>query len=397
MRIIQLNSTYNFGSTGKLTRYLHENFLDSGHDSIVLYGRGKKIKFPDTYKIGNSFESFINLIMTRILNRHAEGNIMSTSITLKKIDQFKPDIILIHNIHGYYINYKSLINGIKKRNIPIVFLLHDSWLFSGSTAILDTGDIDWENLSNRQISQLGKKYPKHFFANKKSILRNINLKYRLLNDINFNFVAPSEWIKKNFQKSFLKQNKISVIHNGIDLSEFYPERHVKNSKKIILGVSMEWYEGKGLEYFIRMAKDLPEKYEIILVGIDKNLKRTLPGNIISYERTSSIAELRELYSKADIFINPTMIDNFPTVNIEAQACGTPVITFDTGGSAEIIQNGSGAYVEKGNYDELLKKITSWPYKNERIIEKCVTNSERFSKEYMAKQYLELFNKILENK
>lgn len=396
MKIVQINSVFNYGSTGRIVKSIHTKLLNNGYESYVLYGRGPKAKEENVYKIGNRLGFILNVISTRLFNRHGEGNYIATYKLISKLKKIDPDIVQLHNIHGYYINYKILFNYLKKSNIKVVWLLHDRWTISGSSAFYDSNELEWENPSSNQLRKISKFYPKYFYFSDKSAITNYKKKKKLFTLKKLVLVSPSEWQAKILRKSFFSKTKIKVINNGINLEAFKPLKGIENiEKKIILGVANKWDNNKGLATFNELANDLGENYEIILVGTDNSVIQQINPRIKCVNRTKTISELVELYSKADVLVNPTLDDNFPTVNIEAQACGTPVITYDTGGSGESITTSTGLVIEKGNYNMLLESIKAWPKKNPQIITFCYENSDKYSEDNMVNSYINLYKSILE--
>lgn len=399
MRILQINSVYGYGSTGRIVENLHRSIQESGNESFVIYGRGEKKRDPNIYKIGNKIEQGIDLLATRLFNRHGQTNFFTTQQMIKKIEEIKPDIVHLHNLHGYYVNYVKLLEYLKHTEIKIVWLLHDPWIISGSSAELGGLNYDWERLPNiRKLNDISNEYPKHSKWSIKQSHKNFEIKKALLSNYNIHFVTPSFWLSKIIKDSYLQENKIEVIHNGIDLEKFKYLGKVYDKNYIeILGVANVWGETKGLNFFNQLAHDLDESHLITLVGVTAEQMENIHPNINCIERTNSIDELVEIYNRADVFVNPTLYDNFPTVNLEAQACGTPIITFDTGGSSECIVEGVGIAIEDRNYLEMKDRIINWPKKNEMIVQRCVTNSEIYGLSIMGNNYLKLYEKIIVDK
>lgn len=214
-------------------------------------------------------------------------------------------------------------------------------------------------------------------------------------------ITPSQWLADLVKQSFLKEYPVKVIHNGIDLSVFKPtpsdfrEKHqIGEKKKILLGVAFGWGARKGLDISIELSKRLdPEKYQIVLVGTDAQVDKQLPSNIISVHRTQNQKELAEIYTAADVFVNPTREDNYPTVNMEAIACGTPVITFQTGGSPEMIDEKTGMAVDAGDISRLEEEIericNEMPYSRED----CLKRAKQFDAQICFERYVELMENI----
>ena len=395
MRILQINSVYGYGSTGRIVENLHHAIIQSGHESYVIYGRGKTNDDPNVYKIGNAIEQGIDLLATRLFNRHGQTNFFATQKMIKKIEEIKPDIVHLHNLHGYYVNYIKLLEYLKKSKIKVVWLLHDPWIISGSSADEGGLNYDWEGVPSLiKLVNISREYPKHSKWSSKQSLKNYALKKRLLGDTDIQFITPSKWLADIMGKSYLKGSKIDVIHNGIDLKQFrYLGKEYRTKTIQILGVASVWERRKGLKYFNQLAEDLGDKYSITLLGITPAQKKDIHPSIICIERTESIEELVQLYNKADIFVNPTLFDNFPTVNLEAQACGTPVVTFDTGGSGESVTSKTGKLAKRENYTQLLNYVMSFSKKNDETILNCIENAKEYSKELMMSNYLSEYIKI----
>ncbi|MFW3361842.1 glycosyltransferase [Aerococcus viridans] len=397
MKILQINSTYLQGSTGKIVSDIHQLLLENGHESYVIYGRGKKREEKNIYKVSNYLEIFGDIFFTRTFNKHSESNWIATLKIIKLLKDIKPDVIHLHNIHGYYLNYGMLFKYIKKCNIPIIWLLHDQWAISGGAAHFDIDNLDWNNPRPVDLRKVNRTYPLTLNHSVKIARNNYLKKKRSFTYENLTIVTPSNWLKEIIKRSYLSNNEIQVINNGINLNIFKPSKNSRNdSKIIILGVANIWSSTKGLDVFNKLARDLNEEiYKIIVVGVNKKQIDEISKSIISYERTDSIEELVNIYSEADIFINPTLEDNFPTVNLEAQACGVPVITYNTGGSSENISTKVGKIVEKGDYNNLLLTIKEYRKKSKDTIDIATKFASKYSKENMLNQYLDLYKKVMQ--
>ena len=214
-------------------------------------------------------------------------------------------------------------------------------------------------------------------------------------------VTPSEWLAGLVKQSFLKDYSVQVINNGIDLSVFKPtesnfrEKYNCEGKKVLLGVAFDWGERKGLDVFIHLAKWLDDSYQIVLVGTDDNTDEMLPDNMISIHKTQNQRELAEIYTAADLFVNPTREDNFPTVNIEALACGTPVLTFRTGGSPEMLDETCGAVVECDDVAAMEREIIRLTNEQSLCEKNCLTRAKSFDGSKCFEKYIELYDMICE--
>jgi len=358
MRVLQINTTLNTTSTGRITEEIGQTLQIHGHESYVAYKRmGPAGSTSNLMKIGNDLDVYLHGLKTRILDRHGFGSAKATRKLIGDIKKTDPDIIGMHNLHGYYLNIEVLFNYLKEVQKPVVWTFHDCWPFTGHCAYFDMVDCKkWKTECNN--CPLTHAYPASWYLDNSK--KNFNKKKNLFQGLeNLTIVTPSKWLKDLVKQSFLKDYPVKVINNGIDLERFKPvdsaevkEKHSLKGLKVILGVASVWDKRKGLEHFIELSKLLDEDLRIVLVGLNKNQIQSLPRKIIGVERTESIEELVALYSCADLFVNPTLVDNFPTTNLEALACGTPVITYKTGGSPEAVDERTGVVVEKGNIENL---------------------------------------------
>jgi len=399
MKIMQINSVINYGSTGKLARDLYDFLESRGHECVIAFGRGTSTPGYKTIKIGSEIDQIIHLLRSRFIDRHGFGSKLATKKLIKKINEFKPDVIHLHNLHGYYLNIQILFEYISRNNIPVVWLLHDQWPISGHSAYFDLdtdGSIPSKLLNRKELS----KYPSTIGFS--SFQKNLKDKKNIFTSCNnMTIVTPSNWLSDVMKLSFLNKYQIKTIYNGIDTTLFQID-HSKTfllkkewnatNKLIILGVASVWDERKGLRDFIQLANVLPvEEYQIVLVGIDNSKITDLSDNIICIKRTNDINELKDIYNASDIFVNPTYFDNFPTVNLEALACGTPVITYETGGSSESLNLITGSVVKQGDINSLLVEIKKWGRKTTTVSKRCRARVlSKFTKEISNEQYVQIF-------
>ena len=314
------------------------------------------------------------------------------------IENIKPDIIHLHNIHGDWINLKILFSYIKEKKIPVVWTLHDCWSFTGRCSHFEVNDCKkWKTgcykCKNKKV------YPiTYFFDFSKKLWKE---KKELFNELNCHIVVPSKWLGQYVKDSFLGQYPIYVIHNGIDTNIYHHiddkcEYIDKNQKKIILGVANSWSKRKGFEDFIKLAKKLDSNiYQIVMVGLNDEQMKKIPKNIIGIKRTTNQYELVKLYSSADIFVNPTYQDNYPTTNLEAVACGTLAITYNTGGSPESMIS-QDCILEKGDITGLYNMIVS-VCNNKPYTHKFLQNyaKNKFDKTIVFQEYIKVYKKIME--
>ena len=358
-RILFINSVCN-GSTGTICKNLYKAAVEEGHECCIAYGRGEAPKGFKTIKIGNKLDIYLHVLKARLFDASGFGSKQATKELIKKIDEFKPDIIHLHNIHGYYVNIEILFKYLKEHpEIKKIWTLHDCWAFTGHCPHFEYEKCEqWKNECKKCIRR--NEYPK-------SLIDRCNRNYWLkkssfTNVDNLMLVSPSNWLMNLIKDSFFKEYPIEVINNGVDTSIFkhtesnIKERYGIKNKKVILGVASVWDKKKGLDTFIEISKQLDNEYQIVLIGLNKKQIKKLPSNIIGITRTEKVEELVKWYSAAEVFFNPTLEDNYPTVNLEAIACGTPVITFNTGGSSECTCADESRIVYSGSVNESIEKI-----------------------------------------
>lgn len=385
-KLVQIN-VVSTGSTGKIMTDIALLAQANNYETYCFFGRGKKT-LKNQIKINSKLAIYFHILLARF-GFNGRGSYFETKRLVKKLEKINPDIIHLHNIHGYYLNLKVFFNYLQKYQGKIIWTLHDCWTFTGHCAYFTiSGCKKWQkgcfNCPNL------KSYPKVLFDTTK---KEYNLKKELFLKLNnLTLVTPSEWLKKLVKKSFLKDYFLKVINNGIDLTIFkptydetiYKKYNISKDKKIILGVANIWEERKGLNDFIELAKILPNSYQIVLVGISSKLKNKLPSQIIAIQRTENQEELAKLYTIATIFFNPTYEDNYPTTNLESLACKTPVITYDTGGSKEIIKD-YGYIIKPKEFSEILKILKDLP--DLKLTDKLLSS---INKENKYLEYLNLY-------
>lgn len=401
-KLLIINVTANWGSTGRIAEEIGQTAILNGYETYFAYSRYTTRSKCNLIKIGSHFNNMIHLIESRLFDNHGLG--LSSRLTTKKfireIEKIKPDIINIHQLLGYYINIKILFEYLSKTNIPVVWTFHDCWPFTGHCSHFIRFNCNkWKTECFSCPNRKG--YPKSIFLDNSK--NNYKRKKKLFTKINkMIIVSPSNWLSEFVKESFLMQKQILTINNGTDLNVFKPiNNNLKsklglNNEKIIIGVASVWTQAKGLHDFIKLSELLSDEYKIILVGLNKKQKESLPANIIGIERTESVHELAELYSIADVFVNPTYSDNFPTTNIEALACGTPVITYKTGGSPEAIDKETGIVVEQGNIIQLKEAIELIAKNKSKYSENCRERAVNlYNKQDRFNDYIKLFNSLTE--
>lgn len=395
MKVLQINTVCGIGSTGRIATDIHKMLIDEGHESYIAYGRYLPKNCNNAIKIGSKVDNYTHALKTRIFDKHGFGSVQATHRFIGKVKEIDPDIIHLHNIHGYYINIEVLFNYLKEANKPVVWTLHDCWSFTGHCAYFDYAECNlWKTKCNNNCPQK-KAYPASLFLSRAE--SNFEKKKNIFTSVKkMTIVTPSDWLAKLVKESYLNKYAVQVINNGININTFKPIesnfREINNIKNkfIILGVANIWDQRKGLKDFIKLSYMIDDRFRIVLVGLDNKQLKSLPKNIIGIKKTSSVEELAKIYTTSDVFFNPTYEDNYPTVNLESISCGTPIITYNTGGSPETLNN-NGFIVNKGDIKKV-KKIVYELLNNPFVIK----NSTTYNKSSTYIKYLNLYKGFLEN-
>lgn len=397
MKIIEINAVP-YGSTGKIAKSISNICNENGIQAFFAYSWTKLKKSnqsKDEILIGSFLGKLFHIIFGKLTGLESHLSIVDTIIFVNKLNKIKPDILHIHILHSWYLNIPILFNYIKNNNIKVIFTMHDCWDFTGHcTHFENINCFKWKKYCHN--CPLKHSYPYSLFDNSKFMYKFKKKYFSLIND--YIVVTPSIWLNNYVSKSFFQPKELITINNGIDLSVFKPtksffiENNNLKGKIIILGVSRDWGYSKGLDIFNKLASDLDDDYKIVIVGIKDN-KLYLNKKILSIPKTENQEELAEIYSSASLFVNPTREDNFPTVNIESIACGTPVITFDTGGCSEIVNQSCGVVVEKNNYKLLKDTIIANNDLKLKIYDKCVMEAKKFDMNERFYDYVKLIKKI----
>lgn len=350
------------GSTGGIMMKEHRELLAAGEESYVFWGRGREAEKPNEMKFASDAEVKLDVLQTRIDGKAGFHSKNATRRLLARLDENQPDVVHLHNLHGYYVNIEMLFKWLANHKCKVEWTLHDCWAFTGHCAYFTyVKCAQWKDRCaySKPCSQLNT-YPKTY--SKASCSWNFEQKKRVFNLVpvdRMKLITPSQWLANLVGESFLKGYHVEVRHNTIDTSVFKPtpsdfrERYGIGDRFMILGVASPWTDRKGLSDFVKLAGELDsEKYAIVLVGLSDNQVEKLPEGIVGLIRTDSREELASIYSTADVLFNPTAEDNFPTVNLEAEACGTPVVTYDTGGCSETVNDGNSRVVN-GRIEALL--------------------------------------------
>lgn len=394
MKIVQINSVFGRGSTGKICLGIADLLEKEEISNVVLYS-GNYVENPHGIRYTQNKNVKFTVLKSRIYGNFGFNSVRETKKLISKLDDMSPELVHLHNIHSHNCHFEMLLAYLKERNIKTVWTFHDCWCFTGYCTYFDVVHC---NKWKKGCHDCPQKKAFSFFFDKSSKL--YHKKKAAFEGLNLTIVTPSKWLADIIKESFLKDMSVRIINNGIDLNIFQPMESQKigikkaDDEKIVLGVADVWGYRKGLDVFVKLLDRLPENYKIILVGTDRKVDKLLPKNIISIHRTNNQKELAEIYSAADIFVNPTREDNYPTVNMEAIACGTPVLTFQTGGSAEILDETCGSIVECDDIDALEKEIIRICETTPFSKENCMKHAKTFDQNERYMEYVEFYKELL---
>ena len=396
MKVLFVNLVYGVGSTGKIIADIMELLKKYGNDVKALYGTGAVSENKDAVKVSGDFGYYFHNFMSRFTDHAGLYSWRATRKLIREIRDFKPDIIHLHTLHGFYVNYEMLFCFLKKANIPVVWTLHDCWAFTGHcTHFSQAKCTQWQ--TECQDCKLLYRYPQCYF--KGDVKRNYLRKKNAFTGVkNLVITTPSQWLADQVRQSFLQNYPILVIPNGIDRTIFHPqssnlrEKYHLEDKKIVLGVANAWNARKGLSDMLALASRLGLDYQVVLIGLTEKQLPDIPPNVLGILRTMNQTELAQWYSIADVFVNPTYEETFGLTTVEAQACGTPVVVYETDGCPETIASGNGLLVTQGDMQTLEISVrdiadSRWHANPQKIAQ--------FDKNSVYQKYIELYNNILD--
>lgn len=398
MKVYQINVVCGSGSTGRIAVAIGENIKKNNGQCRIAYGRGNAPADVDSFLMTGKIQVYFHAFMARLFDKQGTYSKNATKRLIADIENYQPDIIQLHNIHGYYLNYELLFSFLKSYQKPVVWTMHDCWAFTGHCAHYESVGCDkWQKRCMDCPNLTG--YPAAYYSG--NVGQNYDKKQRLFTNMDkLTIVTPSRWLKEQVSLSFFKAKETIVIPNGINLDIFKPtdsdikKKLCQAGQKLLLGVTGTWTKNKGLDDFIKLRSVLGEDYVICLVGVTKKQREQLPEGIIGVERTESVKELAGYYTAADLFLNLTYEDTFPTTNMEAIACGTPVLTYKTGGSSEMVDEACGFVVEKGDVTKVADVLRHQLHGKEDYAAACADRALHFKETDCYRKYAELYEDIL---
>lgn len=394
MKVLQINSVCGYGSTGNIVVDLYHALNEQGHECCIAYGRGTAPDNVQSYRIGSDLDVYMHGIISRITDKHAFYSKRATKRLVRWMKDYDPDVIHLHNLHGYYINIEILFEALKQMDKPVVWTLHDCWAFTGHCAhYTKAGCYKWMSGCGNCPQKKG--YPSTVFID--NSYKNYAKKKDIFNKVaNVMIVAPSQWLADQVQKSFLSKITRKVIYNGVDLSVFQPtqgdfrEKYCLEDKKIILGVANVWNEGKGLYVFNDLAKELDDTYKIVLVGVTQKQRLQMDDRILCIDRTGSKQELAEIYSTADLFLNPSVEETMGLTTVEALACGTNVLVRNSTALPEIVEYNKKKILPEDDICEAVKETL----KGKSDVQSNRMSAFRYEKQEQYMKYVGLYHELI---
>lgn len=391
--LLQINVTANWGSTGKIAEAIGQSAMKRGWNSYIAYGRKMTTSKSNLVKVGSKMDNYIHFAYNYLLDMEGRSSDRATKALVRQITEIKPDVVQLHNIHDHFLNYAILFEYLNQTEIQVVWTFHDCWAFTGHCYhFIQQSCTKWQKecydcvQKNKFVDRSRENFllKKHFFTECK----------------NLTIVPCSDWMSDLVKRSFLKGKRIEVIKNGVDLSVFkqaspsiQSSRH--NRPFRIIAVSNVWMASKGELDIYKLREMLPKnEYEITMVGLSAKQIKNLPSDIHGIQRTQSVQELVQLYTESDVLINPTYADTFPTVNLEALACGTPVITYKTGGSPEAVDKKTGVIIEQGNVEALANAIYQMRHTPLSSSDCRLRAENLFNKDKCFEKYMELYEHLI---
>ena len=402
LKLLQINAAANWGSHGRIAEEIGLEAMAQGWESYIAYGRYANPSKSHIVKIGDLFDHCLHGAQSLLLDRHGLASCGPTKKLIREIEQIKPDLIHLHNIHGFYLNYPILFRYLSTVDIPVVWTLHDCWAFTGHCAWPIHGHCDRFQEQCCHCPLQSKGYPKSFLLDRSR--SNFKLKKRYFRSLqDLHLVTVSRWLEQQVRLSFMQDMDIRTIYNGLDTEVFRPSgtppTSVTDGHPLVLGVCNAWYDWKGLDDMAALREILPDDYEVMVVGVNEDQMHRLPEGITCIRRTDSVSQLAEIYSQADVFVNPSKVESFGMTTAEALSCGTPSIVYDTSACPEVVDNLTGRVVPLGDVNALAKavmEICSLPGR-EAMRQACRERAIRlFNRQDRYKEYLQLYNEVLQN-
>ena len=403
--ILQINTVINSGSTGHIAEEIGQIVINNGWNSYIAYGRNDRHSKSDKIKIGNNLYTKFHGIATRLFDRHGLASTKATKQLIDKIDEIKPNIIHLHNIHGYYLNYKILFEYLNTASVHVVWTLHDCWPFTGHCVYFTYAQCDKWKTECFECPQK-KKYPASFFIDRSRNNYRDKKECFLSVENKLTLILVSDWLANLCAQSFFKDTSTKIIHNGIDTNIFKPIssedkksvfiKYNINAPYLVLGVANAWSQRKGFADFIKLRSLLSKEYSILLVGLSKEQIQSLPQGVIGVLRTENVNELAEIYAAADVFLNLSVEETFGLTTIESLSSGTPAIVYNSSASPELIAQGTGFVVNPQDFSMIKIRLDEIKeYGKKKYSTACREHiMKHFRKEDRYNEYLQLYTEVI---
>ena len=392
MKIVQINATCSSGSTGKITQSVSSLLSCEGIENYILYSHGSD-GGDKTVRFMSEKEGKVQALFSRVFGNYGFNSRSATKRVIRELEKIKPDAVHLHNLHTHDLHMEMLFRYFKKNQTKLYWTFHDCWAFTAYCPYFDVAACNRWKSGCHACPQ--RKQFSWFFDRSLALYKR---KKELFTGLDLTIITPSLWLAELVSQSFLAEYPVKVINNGIDIDLFSPResdfraKYGLEDKFLLLGVAFGWGKRKGLDVFKFLADRLDERFAIVLVGTTDEIDKTLPSHVVSIHRTENQKELAEIYSAADLFVNPTREENYPTVNMESLACGTPVITFRTGGSGEMLTSSCGAVVERGDAEAMLQEILRIAEDKPFTKDACLEQAKKFDAMTRYREYVALYKK-----
>ena len=366
MKYLFINVVAGVGSTGRIAAQQCRELMAQGHECRLAYGR-RAANCDDipTIRIGSDWDTRLHGALSRVFDDQGFHSAVATRRFLKQVWQYDPDVIWLHNLHGYYLDLRQLFGYLRTCGKEIRWTLHDCWSFTGHCAYFDYVGCDRWKTGCHDCPQK-KTYPASLWADNSK--ENYAAKKALFTGIpNLHLVVPSQWLRDRVKASFLKEYPVEVVYNQVDPQAFHPmpgdfrKKYGLEQKILLLGVANIWEERKGLKDFVALAQLLDPRFRIVLVGLSPEQIASLPGSILGLPRTDNVQQLVQLYTTADLLVNPSVEETFGMTILEAHCCGTPSLVYQGTACEEVASLYGGTAVPRGA-EELHRAIESMYHK-----------------------------------
>jgi glycosyltransferase involved in cell wall biosynthesis len=410
VKVLQINTVCGSGSTGRIAANLACMLENRGDECLIAYGRGNAPKGVNAWQFGSRMSIYYHGLMTRLTDRHGMYSTHATRRLIEKIEAYAPDMIHLHNIHGYYLNIELLFHFLQAYGKPVVWTLHDCWSFTGHcTHYTCVGCEKWKTECSR--CPLKKDYPGSLLMDNSRW--NYKKKKELFTSLPYlQLVTPSEWLKEQVEASFFmekiqtgEQPECAVIPNGIETSKFVHtesdlrQKYRIEDKIIILGVANVWTKQKGFEDFIQLSRKLDPRYQLVMIGVDEKRRKLLQklnrenNNILAVGHTKNIEELIAWYSTADIYFNSSIEETMGMTTGESICCGTPVVTYDSTAVPESVGMDCGIVVPANDVSGVKTAIETILINKQKYIAGCEAFRNHFQEEKANAAYLQIYRKL----